>query len=115
MIVAKKRGLVYFFLQPVLEDVVQRIRRNGEVGQLIDEREDAGAAHGDARDTGVALRLAGLREDLYAVAFCAAAQHAVIEQILFQMQRRALLCFDVFCVNQAFVSHGVLPPKSIEP
>ena len=68
MIVAKKRGLVYFFLQPVLDHIIQRIRRDGEVGQLVDEREDAGPAHGDARDAGVALRLAGLCEDLHAIA-----------------------------------------------
>ena len=80
MIVAKKRGLVYFFLQPVLDHIVQRIRRDGEVGQLVDEREDAGAAHGDARDAGVALRLAGLREDLHAVAFGAAVKQTVVER-----------------------------------
>ena len=88
MIVAKKRGLVYFFLQPVLDHIIQRIRRDGEVGQLVDEREDAGPAHGDARDAGVALRLAGLREDLHAIALGTAAKHAVIEQIIFQMQRK---------------------------
>ena len=101
--------------KPVLQDILQRVRRDGEVGELVDEREDPGAAHGDARDAGVALRLAGLREDLHAIALGTAAKHAVIEQIIFQMQRRALLCLDVLCVNQTLISHGVLPPGNIEP
>ena len=59
--------------KPVLQDILQRVRRDGEVGELVDEREDPGAAHGDARDAGVALRLAGLREDLHAIALGTAA------------------------------------------
>lgn len=109
MIVAKRAGLSTYFVnggvrlsKPVLQDILQRVRRDGEVGELVDEREDPGAAHGDARDAGVALRLAGLREDLHAVAFGAAVKQTVVEQIVFQVQRRALLGLDIFGVDQTF-------------
>lgn len=101
--------------KPVLQDILQRVRRDGEVGELVDEREDPGAAHGDARDAGVALRLAGLREDLHAVAFGAAVKQTVVEQIVFQVQRRALLGLDIFGVDQTFISHSIFPPRTIEP
>ena len=102
MIVAKKRGLVYFFLQPVLDHIIQRIRRDGEVGQLVDEREDAGPAHGDARDAGVALRLAGLCEDLHAVAFGAAVKQTIIAKeflIMQTIQKKGLTVKDLVTIG----------------
>ena len=106
--------------KPVLQDILQRVRRDGEVGELVDEREDPGAAHGDRllprHADGLGAEHGAHRgpDRLGVIGVGAAVKQTVVEQIVFQVQRRALLGLDIFGVDQTFISHSIFPPRTIE-